>query len=298
MDIYPLISPYDSGMLDVGDENGIAWEVRGNPSGKPVLVVHGGPGSGASAGRSRYFDPARYRVVSFDQRGCGASRPHASDPETRMSVNTTQHLVGDMERLREHLQIDRWLLFGGSWGSTLILAYAETHPQQVAEVVIAGVTMSRPSEIDWLYRGVGRFLPAQWERFRAFAGDDDVVGAYAAHMEWVTWEDAVIAHETTAGAGSYSARLDEHRLAFVRICTHYFAHQAWLEDGELLLNAHRLHGIPAVLIHGKLDLGSPLINAWELQQAWPEASLVVVEDGHTGGDATRSALLAAAEQFK
>ena len=228
-----------------------------------------------------------------------------------MSVNTTQHLVGDMERLREHLQIDRWLLFGGSWGSTLILAYAETHPQQVAEVVIAGVTMSRPSEIDWLYRGVGRFLPAQWERFRAFAGDDDVVGAYAAYMEapdpavreraaeeWVTWEDAVIAHETTAGAGSYSARLDEHRLAFVRICTHYFAHQAWLEDGELLLNAHRLHGIPAVLIHGKLDLGSPLINAWELQQAWPEASLVVVEDGHTGGDATRSALLAAAEQFK
>ena len=158
--VYPPIEPYDHGMLDVGDGNHVYWETCGNPDGKPALVVHGGPGSGCTPGQRRGFDPDRYRAVLFDQRGCGRSTPHASDPATDMSVNTTAHLIADMERLREHLGIERWLLHGGSWGSTLILAYAQRHPDRVSEIVIPSVTTTRRSEIDWLYRGVGRFYPA------------------------------------------------------------------------------------------------------------------------------------------
>jgi proline iminopeptidase len=309
-ELYPPLEPYASGLLDVGDGNAIYWEASGSPSGKPALIVHGGPGSGAGTRARRLFDPEAYRIVAFDQRGCGRSIPHASDPATDMSVNTTHHLVADMERLGEHLGVERWLLYGGSWGSTLILAYAERHPERVSEIVIAGVTTTRPSEIDWLYRGVGRFLPREWERFRAFAGEDDVVAGYAraledparreqAAAEWVAWEDAVIAHETTGSPGAYGDRVDDARLAFVRICTHYFAHAAWLEDGELLREAHRLDGIPGVLVHGRLDLGSPLQTAWELQRAWPGSELVVIDDaGHTGSDATRAAVLAATERCK
>jgi proline iminopeptidase len=301
----------DEGLLEVGDGNLIHWETHGSPAGKPVLAVHGGPGSGASKGALRRFGLDRFRIVLFDQRGCGRSVPHASEPATDMSVNTTHHLVADMERLREHLGVDRWLLYGDSWGSTLILAYAERHPGRVSEIVIEGVTTTRRAEIDWLYRGVGRFLPAQWERFRAGAGNDDVVGAYArlledddvavrerAAAEWVAWEDAVIAFEPNGVPEAYSARVDEARLAFVRICTHYFSHGAWLEDGELLRNAGRLAGIPGVLVHGRLDLGSPLQTAWELQRAWPGSELVVVDDaGHTGSDAMRAAVVAAAARF-
>jgi proline iminopeptidase len=301
-----------SGLLDVGDGNRIHWETHGNPRGKPALVVHGGPGSGAGGGLVRRFDLARYLVVLFDQRGCGRSLPHASDPATDMSGNTTHHLIADMERLREHLGVERWLLYGGSWGSTLILAYAERHPERVSEIVIAGVTMTRPAETDWLYRGVGRFLPAQWERFRTAAGDDDVVAAYARLMtdpdpavreraadEWVAWEDAVVSFEPNGVPAAYSSRTGEARLAFVRICTHYFSHDAWLEDGELLRGAHRLAGIPGVLVHGRLDLGSPLRTAWELHRAWPGSELEVVDDaGHTGSDAMRAAVVAATERFK
>lgn len=312
MELYPLIEPNDSGMLEVGDDNFIYWEVGGNPNGKPALVVHGGPGSGAGHGSWRYFDPEYFRIIFFDQRGCGRSRPHASDPKTDMSANTTHHLVADMEKLRVHLRINSWLLYGGSWGSTLILAYAERFPDRVSEIVIVSVTMSRPSEIEWLYRGVSRFLPKQWARFHGFANSDDIVGAYAQLMEnpnlevrqqaaaeWVLWEDAVIEHESTGSPGSYGARVDEARLAFVRICAHYFSHGAWLEEGELLQSAYRLSGIPGVLIHGRLDLGSPLQTAWELQQAWKSAELVIIDDaGHTGSNAARGAVFAAIERFK
>src|SRR5918998_3983587 len=164
--LYPPSEPHAQGMLDVGDGNLVYWETRGNPDGKPAAIVHGGPGSGLVGSHGRSFDPDRYRVVIFDQRGCGRSTPHATDPATDMSVNTTEHLLADMERLREHLGIERWLLFGGSWGSTLILAYAERHPERVSEIVIPSVTTTRRSEIDWLYRGVGRFFPEEWERFR------------------------------------------------------------------------------------------------------------------------------------
>jgi proline iminopeptidase len=306
---YPPIEPYDRGMLDVGDGNLVYWETCGNPDGKAALVVHGGPGSGLGPGNRRYFDPELYRVVLFDQRGCGRSTPHASDPAADMSVNTTDHLVADMERLREHLAIERWLLYGGSWGSTLILTYAERHPHRVSEIVILGVTTTRRSEIDWLYHGVGRFFPAEWARFRdgvpETERDGDLVAAYAHLMEsldpnvrnkaaadWLAWEDAVISLESNGAPGSYSARLPHEALAFVRICTHYFSHGAWLEEGELLQNADRLKGIPGVLMHGRLDMGSPVGTAWELAQAWPGAELVVIDDsGHTGSETMREEIL-------
>jgi proline iminopeptidase len=313
--LYPSIEPYDSGTLEVGDGNLVYWETCGNPAGRPALFVHGGPGSGCSPGMRRGFDPDRYRIVLFDQRGCGRSTPHASDPATDLSHNTTWHLVADMERLREHLGIERWLLCGGSWGSTLILAYAQRHPHRVSEIVIAGVTMTRRSDIDWLYRGVARFFPREWERFRVGAGPagrtGDLITAYArlledpdprvrrrAAQEWCAWEDAVISLERDGRPNAYSDRPPAALLAFVRITTHYFAHGAWLEEGVLLREAGRLAGIPGVLIHGRLDLGGPLATAWELARAWPGAELVVVDDsGHTGSATMTARYRAALDRF-
>ena len=313
--LYPPIEPYDHGMLDVGDDNLVYWEVCGNANGKPALVVHGGPGSGCAMGTRRYFDPDRFRIVLFDQRGCGRSTPHASDPATDLSVNTTGHLLADMERLREHLGVERWLLYGGSWGSTLILAHAERHPACVTEIVIAGVTTTRRSEIAWLYRGVGRFFPEEWERFRAgvpaAARDGDLVTAYSRLMDspdatvrqkaaadWVAWEDAVISQEPHGTPNAYGQRAGVARLAFVRICSHYFSHGAWLEEGALLRDANRLAGIPGVVIHGRLDMSSPLTTAWELAQHWPDAQLIVIPDsGHTGSDAMKSEIVGALDRF-
>jgi len=232
-----------------------------------------------------------------------------------MSTNTTEHLLADMERLRQHLGIERWLLYGGSWGSTLILAYAERHPERVSEIVIPGVTMSRRAEIDWLYRGVGRFYPEEWERFRAGVPeaerDGDLVGAYARLMEspdaavrekaasaWVAWEDAVISQEPQGTPDAYSSRPPIARLALVRICAHYFSHGAWLEEGVLLRDMNRLAGIPGVLIHGRLDMSSPLVTAWELRRGWPDAEVIVIGDsGHTGSEAMRSEVLAVLNRF-
>lgn len=299
----------------MGDDNLVYWETCGDPHGKPALVVHGGPGSGCGTGSRRYFNPDLYRVVLFDQRGCGRSTPHASDPATDMSVNTTEHLLTDMELLREHLGIAQWLLYGGSWGSTLILAYAERHPKRVSEIVIPSVTTSRRSEIDWLYQGVGRFFPEEWGRFRAGVPEaergGDLVAAYARLMEspdadvrskatadWVAWEDAVISAEPQGTPNAYSSRPPDAQLALVRICAHYFSHAAWLEEGALLRDADRLAGIPGVLIHGRLDMGSPLTTAWELARGWPDAQLIVIADsGHTGSDAMKNALLDATERF-
>ncbi|MDV5147105.1 prolyl aminopeptidase [Streptomyces sp. SBC-4] len=317
--MHPETAPYDQGLLDVGDGNLLHWEVSGNPAGRPALVVHGGPGSGSSPHNRRFFDPEAYRLVLFDQRGCGRSTPHASDPVADMSVNTTAHLVADMERLREHLGIDRWLLFGGSWGSTLILAYAEAHPERVTEIVIAAVTTTRRSEIAWLYEGAGRFFPEAHDRFRAgadgakgtedLAGAQDLVAAYSALMnhperavrekaaaDWCAWEDTVLSME---GKGTpYTDRVDDARLGFVRICSHYFAHGAWLAEGALIRDAHRLAGIPGVLVHGRLDMAGPPGTAWELSRAWPDAALHVVEDaGHLGGERTRELILTAMDRF-
>ncbi|GAA1091994.1 MULTISPECIES: prolyl aminopeptidase [Streptomyces violaceusniger group] len=312
---FPPVEPYAHGLLEVGDGNRIYWETSGNPRGKAALWVHGGPGSGGRRGARGMFDPEVFRIVLFDQRGCGESLPHAADPSVSLEHNTTDHLIADMERLREHLGIDRWLLYGGSWGSTLILAYAERHPERVSEIVISGVTMTRPDEIDWLYRGVGRLLPGAWEAFRDAVPEaergDGLVAAYdrlvngpdeavrvKAARAWCAWEDAVIAHEALGHPGYYSDKTDDALMAFVRICAHYFSHDAWLEDGQLLRDAHRLAGIPAVLIHGRLDLGSPLQSAWELSRAWPDAELKVIDDsGHTGSPTLRAAVLEAIARF-
>lgn len=279
------------------------------------MIVHGGPGSGRPRGAHKSFDPDVFQIVLFDQRGCGSSMPSAVDPTTDMAYNTTEHLLADMEALRQRLGVERWLLYGGSWASTLILAYAERHPNRVSGIVLVGVTMTRPREIDWLYHGLRLLLPIEWERFRAGVPahdrDGNLVEAYRRLMEdpdpavreqaardWCAWEDAVIAHEALGSPGQYSAKPDEAKLAFVRICTHYFAHTAWLEDGQLLLNAHRLNGIPGVLIHGRLDLSGPLLTAFELAQAWPDAELKIIEDsGHTGSPAMATAIADAIARF-
>lgn len=312
--LYPPIEPYAHGMLDVGDGQHVYWETCGNPDGKPAVFVHGGPGSGCGERVRRQFDPERYRIVLFDQRGCGRSTPHAADPATDMRHNTTWHLVADMERLREHLGVERWLLLGGSWGSTLALAYAQTHPERVSEIVISAVTTTRRYEIDWLYRGVGRLFPEAWERFLAGAGvgrDDDVVAAYArlvehadprvreqATADWCAWEDAVLSLEPAGASAAFSGRPSAARTALVRICARYFSHGAWLEEGALLRDAGRLAGIPGVLVQGRFDLGGPPDTAWELARAWPDAELHIVEDaGHLASATTRTHVSAALARF-
>ncbi|WP_199434618.1 prolyl aminopeptidase [Qaidamihabitans albus] len=314
--LYPPVEPYDHGMLDTGDGNLVYWETCGDPAGKPALILHGGPGAPNWLAAPRYFDPERYRIVNFHQRGCGRSTPHASDPATDLSTNTTDRLIADMELLREHLGIERWLLLGGSWGSTLALAYAERNPRQVTEIVLVSVTTTRRSEIDWLYRGVGRFFPAEWDRFRAGVPeadrDGDLVAAYArlledpdprvreqAVLDWCAWEDAVVSLESDGPANHMSGLPPADRTALVRLCVHYFAHAAWLEEGALLRDAHRLAGIPGVLVHGRLDLGGPPHTAWELARAWPDAELAVIPDsGHKGdNDATRQRLRRAMDDF-
>ncbi len=295
---YPDIEPRERGMLDVGDGQSLYWEVCGNPAGKPALVLHGGPGSGCTPAMRCLFDPRRYRIVLFDQRGAGRSRPHAGDPATDLSANTTHHLVADIERLREHLAVDRWLVHGRSWGSTLALAYAERFPLHVSEIVLAAVTMTRRTDVDWLSRGVGAFFPAQWERFVAGLPEPDragdLVAAYARRLadpdpaiqqraarSWCDWEEALVSVES---GGRPNPRYDDpsFRLGFARLVTHYFSHAAWLPDDELLAGAHRLAGIPGVLIHGRLDLGAPLRRAWQLAQAWPDSELVILDTaGHT-----------------
>jgi proline iminopeptidase len=297
----------------VGDGQRLYWEVCGSPSGKPALVLHGGPGSGCSPYMRSLFDPRRYRIVLFDQRGAGRSRPHASEPAVDLSVNTTDHLVADIERVREHLAVDRWLVQGTSWGSTLALAYAQRCPQRVSEIVLAAVTMTRRADVEWLSRGAGAFFPAQWERFRAGVPvadrDGDLVAAYArlladpdpdvqhrAARDWCAWEEALVSAES---GGRRNPRYDDptFRLGFARLVTHYFSHAAWLAEDQLLARADRLAGIPGVLIHGQLDVGGPLRTAWQLAQAWADSELVVVPAaGHTS-PGLRDHVVAATDAF-
>jgi proline iminopeptidase len=318
---YPDIEPYETGMLDAGDGNLVYWECSGNPRGLPALIVHGGPGSGCRPAHRTLLDPERFLIIAFDQRNCGRSRPHASNPAADMSLNTTGHLIGDMERLREHLGVARWLLRGWSWGVTLSLAYAEQYPERVSGMLMTSVTSTRRAEIDWLYRGVGRFFPEAWARFRDFPGLGGVyrsptdteprveilLAAYSemlenpdpevrnrAAAEWVAWEDAVISQEANGHPGAYSSRVDDARLAFVRICAHYFSRDAFLEDGVLIREAVRLAGIPGVLIHGRNDLGGGACTPWEIARVWPEVELIIIEDsGHTGSTAMSEATHAA-----
>lgn len=308
---HPAIEPYDQGMLDVGDGHRVYWEASGNPAGKPAVALHGGPGSGSSPVRRRSFDPRAYRLVQFDQRGCGRSTPSAAHLDTDLATNTTGHLIDDIEQLREHLGIDRWLVWGGSWGVTLALAYAQRHPQRVTQMVLVSVTMTRPSDVHWLYHEAGRFFPKQWARFRRAGGDaEDLVAAYdrllnahpdpavrvRAAQHWCDWEDAVVSLED---GWTPDPRYGDpgFRMGFARLCAHYFSHAAWLEDGELLRHAGRLAGMPGVLVHGRLDLGSPADVPWLLAQAWPDAELHLVGTGHLGGAEMTKHMMAALDRF-
>jgi proline iminopeptidase len=296
--LYPPIEPYASGLLDVGDGNRVYWETCGNPRGKPALVLHGGPGSGSTPAARRYFDPDRYRIVLFDQRGCGRSTPHAAEPATDLHANTTHHLIADIEHLRGVLGVERWLVFGGSWGLTLAVAYAEAFPNRVSEVVLAGVALTRRVDVEWLTLGLRDQFPEEWARFAAGAPletpDDNLVDAYRRRLhdpdptireqgarDWCRWEDALV--KVRADEPS-NPRYDDarFRMAFARIVTHYFHPAAWLGDDELLVGADRLAGVPAVLVHGRADLGSPLTVAQDLARAWSGSELVIADDtGHS-----------------
>ena len=309
---FPLVEPYERGLLEVGDGHRVHWEQSGNPAGRPVVCLHGGPGSGCSPGWRRWFDPDRFRVVLLDQRGCGRSTPSAADD---LRANTTHHLVADLERLRAHLGIDRWMLFGGSWGSTLGLAYATAHPERVSAAVLFSVVTTSRREVEWVTRDMGRLFPAAWEEFRAGVPaaerDGSLVDAYArlldspspevrerAARDWCRWEDT---HVAVTANHTPDPRYDDpvFRMVFARLVTHYWRHAAWLPEGALLGGVAALGAIPAVLVTGRMDVSGPPDVAWRLARAWPGAELVIVDDaGHGSGyPGMREALLTAVDRF-
>jgi proline iminopeptidase len=290
--LYPAIEPYKTGHLDTGDGHQVYWEISGNPEGKPAVFLHGGPGAGCSPAHRRLFDPKKYRVLLFDQRGCGRSKPHAS-----LENNTTWDLVKDIEKLRGIMGVEQWLVFGGSWGSTLALAYAETHPDKVSELVVRGIFTLKPREIAWYYQdGASNLFPDLWEKFLApipEAERGDLVTAYRkrltgndpkAQLEaaraWSIWEGSTI-KLLPSKQNSTSYGQDQFALAFARIENHYFVNHGWLEPDQLIRDAGKLKKIPGIIIQGRYDICTPAITAWELHKAWPEADFVIVDDaGH------------------
>ncbi len=311
---FPAIDPYDSGMLDVGHGHRVYWECCGNPDGKPALYLHGGPGSGCSPGQRRFFDPDAYRVVLFDQRGSGRSRPLASEPDANLSTNTTAHLIADIEALRELHGIESWTILGLSWGSTLGLAYAQAHRRRVDALVLGLVVTTSRREVEWVTRDVGRIFPQEWDRFAAAVPDAlrhlPLVDAYAtllfdadaavrehAAREWCAWEDT---HVSLTPGHRPNPRYEdpEFRLRFARLVTHYWRNAAFLEENQLLRDAATLNGIPGVLIHGRYDVSSPLETPWRLSQSWATSELHVIDDaGHGGGDTLTAAIAGAVTKF-
>ncbi len=297
---FPPVEPFDSGMLDVGDGHRVYWECCGNPAGKPALFLHGGPGSGCSAGQRRFFDPNLYRVVLFDQRGCGRSLPSASEPDADLKTNTTAHLIADIESLRVVHGVDRWTILGLSWGTTLGLAYAQVHPERVTALVLGFVTTTSRREVQWITEDVGRIFPQEWERFAGAVPERlrhlRLVDAYAtmlvdpdsavrdhAAREWCLWEDA---HVSLTPGHTPSPRYQDpaFRLRFARLVTHYWRHAAFLDEDQLIRDAARLNGIPGVLIHGRYDVSGPLTTAWQLSRRWTTSRLEILDDaGHGGG---------------
>ena len=292
--LYPEIECFRSGRLRVSDLHEIYFEESGNPKGKPVVFVHGGPGGGTEPKQRRFFDPAAYRIVLFDQRGCGKSTPHAS-----LVDNTTWHLVADMEALRAHLGLERWQVFGGSWGSTLALAYAETHPERVSELVLRGIFMIRKQEIDWFYqRGASALFPDAWEGYlapipEAERGDllnayhrrltsDDPPARQAAARAWSIWEGST-SHLYVDVDEIERTGEDTFALAFARIECHYFVNGGFFEpETQLLDGVPRIRHIPAVIVQGRYDVVCPMETAWALHRAWPEADFRLAPDsGHS-----------------
>jgi proline iminopeptidase len=308
--LYPPVEPHHSGHLDRGGHS-IYYEVSGNPQGKPVVFVHGGPGGGSSPNQRRYFDPQRYRIVLFDQRGCGQSRPHAS-----LDDNTTWHLAEDMEALREHLEIERWMVFGGSWGSTLSLVYAISHPDRVTELVLRGIFLMRSWELSWFYQqGTSRFFPDAWEKFlepipeserddlipayyRRLTGDDEEQRLEAARA-WSVWEGSTCfliprqRHVQATAAARFA-------LAFARIECHYFVNRGFLPSESYILdNAAAFAAIPGVIVQGRYDVICPAQSAWELSRAWPKGELSIIDDaGHSSFEpGIVDALIRATDRF-
>ena len=294
--LYPEIKPYARHQLAVDHPHELYIDESGTPDGLPVLFVHGGPGAGCDAASRRWFDPTLYRIVTFDQRGCGRSTPHAS-----LDRNTTWDLVADMERIREHLGIDKWVLFGGSWGSTLSLAYAQTHPERVHALILRGIFLCRPQEIRWFYQeGASRLFPDYWEDYlapipveerhdlvdafyRRLAGPDQIAQMHAAKA-WSIWEGRTA---TLRPNGHVIERFSEPQraLSIARIECHYFINNAFLEEDQLLRDMHKIAHIPGVIVHGRYDVVCPLDNAWALNQAWPNSELAIIRDaGHAAGE--------------
>jgi len=293
--LHPTIEPYDAGWLEVGEGHRVYWEAGGNPRGEAALLLHGGPGGAIMPRDRRFFDPGRYRIIAFDQRGCGRSTPAAE-----LRANTTAYLIGDMERLRVHLGVERWLLFGGSWGATLALAYAQAHTGRVSRLVLRGVFLACSRELRWLYQGgAAQFHPEAWQRFVGRLpqqGRRDVAGAYAAALAgpmtedtvalaraWCHWEDSLMAGPDSMASEESAG--DIGTWATARIGAHYLAHGAFLQEGALLAGADRLGGLPGAIVQGRYDLVTPMASAWALHKAWPGSVLRVVEGaGHASDE--------------
>lgn len=314
-ELYPPIEPYETGELFVGDGQRVYWEQSGNPDGRPVVFLHGGPGGGTAPWHRRFFDPSLYRIILLDQRGCGRSTPHASEPDADLRFNTTWHLVADLELLRKNLGISRWQVFGGSWGSALALAYAQAHPQAVSELVLRGIFTLRRHELEWFYEGGAEAIfPDLWSDFqqqipvlerhrmieayhRRLTDPDPAVHVPAA-VAWTRWE-----------ASTVSVRPDPEQIAkavapasataFARIENHYFIHEGWFREGQLIAGVDTIRHIPAVIVQGRHDVCTPMMTAWDLHQAWPEAEFVVVDDaGHSASEpGIARALRAATDRF-
>jgi proline iminopeptidase len=309
--MYPAITPHSYGYLDTDDGHQVYWELCGNPQGKPVIFLHGGPGGGCSPEHRRLFNPAHYNILLFDQRGCGRSRPHAS-----LENNTTWHLVDDIERLRkEILDVEQILVFGGSWGSTLALAYAQAHPHHVSGLILRGIFTTRKQELQWFYQeGASHLFPDLWEEYLApipesergdlitayhkrLTGDDADAQLRAAHA-WTQWESRTITLRPDPAHQQAHAE-DHSALAFARIENHYFVNGGFMREGQLLANAHLLHQIPGIIIQGRYDVCTPMQTAWELHKAWPQAQFHIVDDaGHAFDEpGILARLLVATDEF-
>lgn len=294
---YPAIEPFEEGFLEVGDGHKLHWEISGNPKGKPVVVLHGGPGASARPGYRRLFSPEHYRIVLFDQRHCGKSRPHASEPGIDLRTNTTAHLIEDIERLREFLSVERWMVTGGSWGVTLALAYAQAYPYRVTEMILRGVFTARRTELHWTYQeGASQLFPDHWRDFVEIIPESqrhDLLHAYherltdpdpAVHLPaavaWGRWEGTILTLRRNPDlVRAFSG--DEYAAVIAMIENHYFVNGAFLEEGQLIREAGKLAGIPCVIIQGRYDAICPARTAWELSQAYPGSVLKIVEEaGH------------------
>lgn len=318
--MYPPIEARASGLLDVPGGHQVFWEESGAPDGIAVLHLHGGPGGASAAtGYRRRYDPERYRIITLDQRGCGRSRPLVTESGYDLAQNTTPHLVDDIEAVRVHLEVDRWVLDGVSWGSTLALAYAQAHPDLVAAIILVAVTAGTRVETDWITETVGRVFPEEWDRFATVAeeagigyrrGPDRIVDAYAglirstnpqvrdaAARAWCRWEDAHV--QIGAGTGAHNERYDDasFRQVFTTLVTHYWSNDCFLGPEGAFPGMAALAGIPGVLIHGRRDISGPVQTAWDLHRAWPGSELIIIEDDGHGGETMMDAWCSAADRI-